>query len=109
MRGPIWSERLATARRLIVQHDDRRLVWHLAPMPPPTIAKLKTMNVRRFMVICSKFHCQHSAKIDFAQASIPDEMFFPDIAFVRRFTCNKCGGREISIIPDWTTHKAAGN
>ena len=67
------------------------------------------MAVRRFTVTCSKADCQHSAKIDFTQAGFPDEMFFPDIAFVRRFACVKCGGREVSIMPDWTTHQASGN
>ena len=89
--------------------DAGRLVCHLASMPPPTIAKLKSMGVRRFSVTCSKFDCRHSANVDFAQAGLPDNLYFPDIAMVRRVTCAKCGGRDVGLMPDWTTHRAADN
>ena len=78
-------------------------------MPPPTIAKLKSIGVNRFTGTCSQFNCRHSARIDFAQAGFSDELLFPEIAFMRRFTCNKCGGREVGITPDWTTHRAVRN
>jgi hypothetical protein len=78
-------------------------------MPPPTIGKLKAMGVRQFAVTCARPGCRHSSKVTFKQAGLPDEMYFPDIAYVRRFTCTACGAREVAVTPDWTTHRAAGN
>jgi len=31
--------------------------------------------------------------VTFEKATLPDALYFPDIAFVRRFTCAKCSGR----------------
>jgi len=89
---------LRQRRRLFVLLDDCRAAWHLAPMPtPPTIAKLKNMGVLRFAVTCARANCRHSSKVTFEQAGLPENLHFTDIALVRRFTCVKCGGREVAI------------
>ena len=77
-------------------------------MPPPTIANLKDMGVRHFSVTCRRADCRHSSKFAFEEAGLPDILYFPDIAMVRRFTCIKCGGREVQITPDWSSRRPAG-
>ena len=77
-------------------------------MPPPTITKLKSMGVRQFNVTCARPDCRHSSKVTFEETGLPDNLHFPDVAMVRRFTCIKCGGRDVRIMPDWTTHRAVG-
>jgi hypothetical protein len=77
-------------------------------MPPPTIAKLKSMGLSGFRVTCDLMTCRHSASLAFEAAGVDDSAAFPSISERRRFVCSRCGGRAISIMPDWRGHKASG-
>jgi len=74
----------------------------------PTIAYLKTQGVDAFHVTCSFRPCFHSAYVTFEAAGIDDAAEFPSIVERRRFVCSKCGGRAVSIMPDWRRLKASG-
>lgn len=77
-------------------------------MPPPTIAKLKSMGVTQFRVTCAKAFCLHSGHVTFALAGIRDGAPFPSITERRSFVCTRCGSRAVNIMPDWSTHNASG-
>jgi hypothetical protein len=75
-------------------------------MPPPTIARLKSMGITAFTTTCSA--CRHSGKITFQAALVDDAELFPSIVERRRFVCTKCGSHDVSVMPDWSGHKATG-
>jgi hypothetical protein len=65
------------------------------------------MGVTAFRVTCDQMVCRHSAFVAFASAGVVDGVEFPAIAERRRFVCSYCGGRAVSIMPDWRGHKAS--
>jgi hypothetical protein len=77
-------------------------------MPPPTIARLKSMSASAFRVMCAHASCLRSAFVTFATAGVEDRAPFPSIADRRRFVCTRSGGRAVSIMPDWRGHNASG-
>jgi hypothetical protein len=77
-------------------------------MPPPSIARLKSMGADKFRVTCARPFCLHSSFVSFAVAGVEDQAPFPSIAERRRFVCTSYGGRQVSIMPDWRNHKATG-
>jgi hypothetical protein len=77
-------------------------------MSPPTIAKLKSMGVDAFRVTCVHGFCFHSAFVNFETAGVPDQAPFPSSTERRRFVCTRCGGRAVSVMPDWRNHIACG-
>ena len=77
-------------------------------MPPPTIAKLKSMGADKFRVTCAQAFCLHSGFVSFAVARVEDQAPFPSITERRRFLRTQCGGRVVSIMPDWRNHRAQG-
>jgi len=77
-------------------------------LPPPTVAHLKSMGVSAFSVTRARANCLHSASVTLEAAGVEDRAPFPSIAERRRFVCTHCGGRTVSIMPDWRGHKASG-
>jgi len=77
-------------------------------MPPPTVGNLKSMGVSAFSVTCAHANCLHSASVTFSAAGVEDRASFPSIVDRRHFVCTRCGGRAVSIMPDWRDHKASG-
>jgi hypothetical protein len=78
-------------------------------MPPPTIARLKSMGADKFRVTCARAFCLHSGFVSFTAAGVEDQAPFPSIAERRRFVCTSCGSRQVSIMPeDWRNHNASG-
>ena len=77
-------------------------------MLPPTVAHLKSMGVNAFNVTYAHACCLRSASLSFAAVGVEDGAPFPSIADRRRFVCTRCGGRAVSIMPDWRDHKASG-
>lgn len=77
-------------------------------MPPPTIARLKSMGALQFRVTCSRTDCRHSSHVTFEAARVGDEIPFPEITERRRFVCTRCAGHVVSIMPDWSNHSAQG-
>jgi hypothetical protein len=66
------------------------------------------MGADGFRVTCAHADCLHSAFVTFAAAGVDDRAPFPSIAERRRFVCTCCGGRAVSITPDWRGHGAQG-
>jgi hypothetical protein len=52
--------------------------------------------------------CLHSSFVSFAAAGVDNQTPFPSIMQRRRFVCSRCGGRAVSIMPDWRNHNAGG-
>ena len=77
-------------------------------LPPPTVAHLKSIGVSAFNVTCAHAYCLHSASFTFDAAGVEDRTPFPSIVERRRFVCTRCGGRMVSVMPDWRGHKASG-
>jgi hypothetical protein len=77
-------------------------------LPPPTVAHLKSMGVSAFNVTCAHAYCLRSASVTFEAAGVEDRAPLPSIADRPRFVCTSCGGRTVSIMPDWRGHKASG-
>ena len=75
---------------------------------PPTIAHLKDHGLEGLFVTCSNPRCLHAAPFTFATLGLPDELPFPTIDGHRRFVCTHCGGRRVSVSPDWRAHRAYG-
>jgi hypothetical protein len=75
---------------------------------PPTIAHLKGHGLKGLFVTCSNPHCLHAAPLTFAGLGLPDEIPFPMIGRCRQFVCTQCGGRRVSVSPDWRAHRAYG-
>jgi hypothetical protein len=75
---------------------------------PPTIASLKSMGVAGFRVTCAKADCLRSALMTFEASGVADDAPFSSIKDRRRFVCAQCGGRAVTIMPDWRDHKAGG-
>jgi hypothetical protein len=77
-------------------------------MSLPTIARLKSMGASAFRLTCAHASCLRSAVVTFAAAGVDDRARFPSLAERRRFVCTRCGGRAVSIMPDWRGHNAKG-
>jgi hypothetical protein len=60
-------------------------------------------------VTCGDAACLWSAYFDFDALKLPEEMIFVHVPRVRRFVCSRCGGRTVSVMPDWRQHAAQGN
>lgn len=74
--------------------------------PPPTIADLKRDGLTGVFVTCT--FCQRSKPLAWDDLGVADEALFPTVADRRSFTCSGCGGRGVSIMPDWRGYKPAG-
>ena len=67
------------------------------------------MGVTGLLATCAAPKCWHSAGVAFDRLALPGATPFPSIVRARRFVCAACGGRVISIMPDWRRYKASGN
>ena len=71
------------------------------PIAPPTIAHLRSQGVKSARVFCGSNWCGHMVVIPFDDLGLSDLTPFPDIRNHRRWVCQRCGGREVSVMPDW--------
>jgi hypothetical protein len=67
----------------------------------PTIGHIRAQGMSGFALDCLGVHCHHSARIEFAALQLPDYLILIEIPKARRFVCAKCGGRGVSVRPDW--------
>jgi hypothetical protein len=49
---------------------------------------------------------RQSASVSFAGTGAADQAPFPSITERSRFVCTRCGNRAVSIVPDWSNHRA---
>jgi hypothetical protein len=75
----------------------------------PTIADTKRLGMTSFRVECSTRYCHHEKLVEFDALGLPEETVFLDIPKLRRFICEKCGGREATVGADWNGYYAALN
>ena len=66
------------------------------------------MNRDHFWLTGAHATCLHSSFVIFAAAGVERQTPFPSIAEHSRFICTRCGGRAVSIMPDWRGIIASG-
>ena len=74
------------------------------PIPPMTLANMRSLGVRSVEAICGEALCGHSGQIDVS--ALPDDTPVPDIAL--RLRCSRCGSKAVSTRPTWTEYQASG-
>ena len=74
--------------------------------PPPTIAYLRGQGVMGARVSCRNTDCSRTVTVPFDKMGLPEDTPFPQIARLRKWICAKCGGRQISVMPDWRDPRA---
>ncbi|MGA2637241.1 hypothetical protein [Methylocella sp.] len=62
-----------------------------------------------FRVECSTRYCHHEKRVEFGALGLPDDTVFLEIQKLRRFVCEKCGGREATVGADWNEYYDALN
>ena len=72
-----------------------------APIAPPTIAHLRGQGLKGARVFCGSIYCGRMIVIPFEDIGLSDSTPFPAIKTHRRWTCQRCGSREVSVMPDW--------
>ena len=73
--------------------------------PPPTIASMRTQGVRNVRMSCRGPDCGRTVVMSFDKIGLLEATSFPQIARLRRWVCQKCGSREVSVRPDWSAPK----
>jgi len=77
--------------------------------PLPTVGDTRAEGILALSVSCGNPACLRSTYFDFDALGLPDEMTFVHIPRYRRFVCPRCGGRSVSVMPDWREYLACGN
>jgi len=79
----------------------------MQPPRPATIASLRRLGVVNADIYCNAVGCGHSGSVSFDRLGVTDETPFPSLAR-RRFICARCGGRDVSVRPDWSSYRPKG-
>ena len=74
--------------------------------PPPTIAYLRTQGVVGARVSCRNADCGRAVTVPFDKIGLPEDTPFPQIARLRKWVCQQCKGRQVSVMPDWRNSQA---
>jgi hypothetical protein len=69
---------------------------------------MQNQGVRAVRVFCIDRQCGHGGVVSFDALGVADDVRFPDLVRVRRFTCTACGGSKVSLMPDWPPYRARG-
>ena len=72
--------------------------------PLPTIADKRRLGMTGFRVECATLYCYHTKRVEFDALGLPDDTVFIDIPKLRRFVCERCGGREATVFADWNEY-----
>jgi hypothetical protein len=67
--------------------------------PTKTIGDARAGGETRFTIHCEATGCHHRAEMSFDELGLPDDVIFVDIPRVKRFTCSKCGRRNVKVMP----------
>ena len=51
-------------------------------------------------VFCANIYCGHMVVFGFDDLGLSDQTPFPAIKAHRRWTCQRCGNREVSVMPN---------
>ena len=78
----------------------------LNTVAPPTIGFLKGQGVTATRVFCASIYCGRMAVMAFDDLGLPDETPFPSIKNRRRWSCERCGNHEVSVMPSWRDPRA---
>ena len=71
------------------------------PGLPPSIVHLRDQGVTHFRMSCKNPNCQHVSDTPLDQLGLPEETLFPSIAMQRRWRCERCGSRMVTVMPRW--------
>lgn len=71
------------------------------PIAAPTIGHLRGQGLTTARVFCASIWCGHMILVPFDDLELSDRTPFPEIKTHRRWSCERCGGRKMSVIPDW--------
>ncbi len=72
-----------------------------SPVAPPTIGFLKGQGITATRVFCASIYCGRMVVVDFDDLGLPNHTPFSEIRNRRRWTCQRCGNREVSVMPNW--------
>ena len=86
---------MSAARSVTVDREARNNA------PPPDIAYLRRQGVVGARISCKGEHCGRTVTVPFDKIGLPEDTPFPQIARLRKWVCQKCGSREVSVMPDW--------
>ena len=76
------------------------------PVAPPTIGFLKSQSIEAARVFCASIYCGRMVVMAFDDIGLPDHTPFPAIKTQRRWACQRCGNREVSLMPNWRDPRA---
>ena len=68
---------------------------------PPTIGFLRGQGLTSARIFCASIYCGRMVVMAFDDIGLPDSTPFPAIKERRRWACQRCGNREITVMPDW--------
>lgn len=74
------------------------------PIPPMTLANMRSLGISSVDAICGETLCGHSGRLDVD--ALPDDSPVPDMAL--RLRCSRCGSKAVSTRPTWTEYQAIG-
>ena len=72
----------------------------------PTIAHLKGQGLKEARVFCASIWCGHMNVVAFEDIGVSDLTPFPEVRNHRRWTCERCGNHEVSVMPNWRDPRA---
>lgn len=71
---------------------------------PPTVGDNRRQGATGLWVQCEGIidsaPCNSRRRLSFDDLKVPESMAFAEIRHQRRFRCERCGGRKVSLIPD---------
>lgn len=71
------------------------------PIAAPTIGHLREQGLTATRVFCASIWCGHMVLVAFDDLGLSDRTPFPEIKMHRGWSCERCGGRKVSVMPDW--------
>ena len=75
-----------------------------APPPSPTIGFLRDVSgIQAALLSCTK--CGVAQSVTWDKLGLSDDTPFPTIAKSRTWECQRCGGTDITAMPDWRTKR----
>ena len=69
--------------------------------PHPTIGFLKSQGIENARVFCADIWCGHVVVVALDDLGLPNKTPISEIRTRRRWICERCSGREVSVMPDW--------
>lgn len=67
----------------------------------PTIGDSRRQGITKFTVTCASPACWSTRRFSFDELKLEDDIAFVEIPEHRRFRCQKCGSRKVTVMADW--------